>query len=105
MKVERSWGYYRVIEESPGYKLKEIVVYPGKCLSYQKHEERNELWFVKEGNGTVIIGDKAFVAEPHSIFTISVGEWHQLINGTLKELRVIETQFGNVCIEEDIERK
>ena len=105
MKVERSWGYYRVIEESPGYKLKEIVVYPGKCLSFQRHDLRNELWFVKEGSGTVIIGDKAFEAQPHSIFTISIGEWHQLINGTLNELCIIETQFGEDCSEDDIERK
>ena len=33
------------------------------------------------------------------------GEWHQLVNGTQEPLKVIEIQYGENCIEEDIERQ
>ena len=32
-------------------------------------------------------------------------EWHQLVNKSNTPLKVIEIQFGENCVEEDIERK
>ena len=32
-------------------------------------------------------------------------EWHQLVNETKEPLKVIEIQYGENCIEEDIERQ
>ena len=32
-------------------------------------------------------------------------EWHQLVNNGNTPLKVIEIQFGEKCVEEDIERK
>ena len=36
---------------------------------------------------------------------INRNEWHQLVNKTDNPLKVIEIQFGEQCVEEDIERK
>ena len=36
--------------------------------------------------------------------TINKGEWHQLTNGSDELLRILEVQYGETCIEEDIER-
>lgn len=112
-KTERDWGYYRVIHEYDNHtKVKELTVNPGKRLSMQKHKQRSEHWFVAEGTATVYTIDRQTtdyelygVFEQHKSLHISTNEWHQLSNETNKPLRVVEIQYGENCIEEDIERK
>ena len=111
-KTERQWGYYRVLhEDSPHVKLKELTVDPGKKLSMQRHQFRNEHWFVTEGTAIVNTLDedgnvkmRNFVMKNMQIY-INKNEWHQLVNEKDTPLKVIEIQFGEKCIEEDIERK
>ena len=111
-KTERQWGYYRVLhEDGPSVKLKELTVDPGKSLSMQRHQYRNEHWFVTEGCAIVNTLDedgnvkmRNFVMQNMQIY-ISRNEWHQLVNEKDTPLKVIEIQFGEKCIEEDIERK
>ena len=102
--VERGWGTYTVLEETEGYKLKEMIVFPNRCLSYQKHELRSEIWFVKEGYGKLIVNDQIFDMTKFDNYHILNGEWHQLINGGKEALHVIEIQYGDYCEESDIER-
>jgi cytidyltransferase-like protein len=106
-KTERQWGYYRVLHEVPGCKVKELTVNPGKKLSMQRHSQRSEHWLVTEGEGHINSRGERFtqhnIAQHHSI-SIPVGDWHQLCNTTDKPLRVVEIQYGENCIEEDIER-
>ena len=45
----RPWGTYTVLEEDRTFKVKRIEVLPGKRLSYQKHSQRSEHWFVVAG--------------------------------------------------------
>jgi D-beta-D-heptose 7-phosphate kinase/D-beta-D-heptose 1-phosphate adenosyltransferase len=111
-KTERQWGYYRVLhEDGPHVKLKELTVDPGKKLSMQRHQFRNEHWFVTEGSAIVNTLDedgnvvmRNFVMQNMQIY-IGRNEWHQLVNEKDTPLKVIEIQFGEKCIEEDIERK
>ena len=111
-KTERQWGYYRVLhEDGPHVKLKELTVDPGKKLSMQRHQFRNEHWFVTEGTAIVNTLDedgnvkmRNFVMQNMQIY-ISRNEWHQLVNEKDTPLKVIEIQFGEKCVEEDIERK
>ena len=110
-KTERPWGYYRVLfGVGNEVKLKELTVDPGKQLSMQKHKHRNELWFVSEGTATVntINGstdlEEWATLERFDKLNIGVGQWHQLENKTDKPLRIIEIQYGDNCIEEDINR-
>ena len=41
----------------------------------------------------------------HEACWINRNEWHQLCNETDQPLKLIEIQFGEDCVEEDIERK
>lgn len=110
-KTERVWGYYRVLHENgPQVKLKELTVDPGKTLSMQRHFKRSELWFVAEGLATLYTLDqnKNYVRCEYNQFDtihIPVESWHQLANDTDRPLKIIEIQYGEDCIEEDIERK
>lgn len=107
-KIKRDWGYYRVLHENGGLvKLKELIVEPGKSLSMQRHFKRSELWFVAEGTATLSISDTKEVANYNQFAYINIvkDSWHRLSNQTDKPLKIIEIQYGEECIEEDIERK
>jgi len=111
-KTERQWGYYRVLHENgPEVKLKELIVEPGKRLSMQRHQKRAEHWFVSEGTASVYTINSSTDDELWGIFTkhqhihINLNRWHQLANETDKPLKIIEIQYGENCVEEDIERK
>jgi D-beta-D-heptose 7-phosphate kinase/D-beta-D-heptose 1-phosphate adenosyltransferase len=112
-KTDRSWGYYRVLHEVGNHvKLKELTVNPKTCLSMQRHDKRAEFWFVAEGEATVYTVDPHsteydLMASPskHQSTWIKLNEWHQLCNETNQPLKLIEIQYGEDCVEEDIERK
>ena len=104
-KTERQWGYYRVLHEAPGMKVKELTVNPGKSLSMQRHFKRNEYWVVEEGKCVVNFGDSKQEKELHEFQHIPVGSWHQLTNPFDTPCRIVEIQYGEACIEEDIERR
>lgn len=111
-KTERVWGYYRVLhEQSKDVKVKELTVAPGKCLSMQRHKDRSEHWFVSEGTATVYTlncsTDVELIGKFNKFENLHIGktEWHQLCNETESPLKIVEIQYGDNCIEDDIERK
>ena len=106
-KNPRQWGYYRVIHEVPGMKVKELTVEPGKKLSMQRHRYRAEFWIVSEGIASLKrLGVEGYtVLQPHHQNTIYPNQWHQLVNQTSKPLKIVEIQYGSKCDEDDIERQ
>lgn len=102
--TERLWGHYRVLHEAPGVKVKELVVEPQQKLSMQRHAYRSEHWHVAEGKGRVYVEGVLLDLVPHDSIEIGVGSWHCLHNPGATPLRVIEIQYGERCVEEDIER-
>jgi cytidyltransferase-like protein len=108
-KTIRPWGYYRVLHDVAGTKVKELVVNPGSSLSMQRHNFRSEFWRVTEGCAVVNIITHYMKPLKETIYKhqsvhIRLGEWHQLTNPFASPCKIIETQFGEKCIEEDIER-
>ena len=110
-KTERAWGYYRVLHEVPGMKVKELTVNPGQALSMQRHQNRSEYWIVSEGrcvvnsmmpNGYLLPSREL---STHNEIEIPKNEWHQLLNPYNAPCRVVEIQYGERCEEEDIERR
>lgn len=86
-RVEREWGYYEVLVDTPWCKVKRLVVNPGKSTSKQYHNERSEFMFSK---------DFQVMVKP--------GQIHQIVNRDDNELlEIIEVQTGN-CVEDDIVR-
>lgn len=110
-KTEKQWGYYRVLHEVEGMKVKELTVNPGKSLSMQRHRYRAEHWIVSGGEclvnlmmaGGYMLPSKEL--KKHETLHIPAGEWHQLTNPFDIPCKLIEIQFGSACEEEDIERK
>ena len=105
-KTVRPWGYYRVLHEVPGTKVKELTVAPGQTLSMQRHTSRAEYWQVSEGRCVVEgEGQRQTSLETHDSYHIPTNEWHRLYNPFDKPCRIVEIQYGPNCVEEDIERK
>lgn len=109
-KTTRRWGHFYNLFGTVDIKVKELIIEPGKGMSFQKHFKRNEIWLVSEGS--CLVNHSRSSADNKTEITlkkfdhlvIRVGEWHQIINPTQEECRLIEIQYGDEVIESDIER-
>lgn len=104
LTASRPWGSYTVLEDTPGYKIKRIVVKPGKRLSLQKHFHRNEHWIVVSGTATVTVGAETRLVRPNESTYIKMGEVHRLANEGKIPVILIEAQVGEYTGEDDIVR-
>jgi cytidyltransferase-like protein len=110
-KTERPWGYYRILHEVKGTKVKELTVEPGQQLSMQRHKSRSEYWHVTSGQCEVIgMSTKGYryppqILKTHQSYNVPLAEWHQLTNPFDGPCKLVEIQFGSECNELDIERK
>ncbi|PJD92561.1 MAG: mannose-1-phosphate guanylyltransferase/mannose-6-phosphate isomerase [Legionella sp.] len=102
--VYRPWGSYTILEESPGYKIKRIVVKPQASLSLQMHHHRSEHWIVVSGMAEVINGVDVFLVGTNESTYIPAGHKHRLRNPGVLDLVMIEVQSGQYLGEDDIVR-
>ncbi len=99
----RPWGRWEEYLNEPGYRVKRILVHPGKRLSLQKHEHRAEHWVVVQGEGLFTRNDDTIRVEKGDALQIALGDIHRLENDADDYLVIIETQLG-ICLEDDIIR-
>lgn len=101
---ERPWGFYEVLTETPGYKVKRITVLPQEEISLQRHAHRNEHWYVVSGEGLVTKnGDQIRVLVGDSV-DLPANEIHRVSNIGGQNLVFIEIAQGDYLGEDDIER-
>ncbi|MDH4262488.1 MAG: mannose-1-phosphate guanylyltransferase/mannose-6-phosphate isomerase [Spirochaetia bacterium] len=100
----RPWGTYTVLEESDKYKIKRIVVKPGKRLSLQKHFHRSEHWVVVSGTAVIKVGESEETVQVNQSVYIPIGKPHRLQNPGRVDLVLIEVQVGEYLGEDDIVR-
>jgi mannose-6-phosphate isomerase-like protein (cupin superfamily) len=99
----RPWGIWEEYLNERNYRVKRLIVDPGKRLSLQKHKRRSECWAVVQGQGVVMLNkEQRNVSRGDTVF-IPIEAVHRLQNKGSAPLIVIETQFG-VCLEEDVVR-
>ena len=106
-QTDRPWGYYKVLYEGEGYKVKELVINPHSSLSMQRHEHRSESWNLVSGSACVILnGEKVQLEKDKDIF-IPKNTWHKGINESDNPAHIIEIWRGESSLlnENDIERR
>jgi mannose-6-phosphate isomerase len=101
---ERPWGSYEVLVDDPDHKVKQIVVRPGKRLSYQVHARRSEHWFIVRGAGVVTLDDARVEVGAGSTVDIGQGTSHRIENTGAGDLVFVEVQHGDYFGEDDIVR-
>lgn len=102
--AHRPWGTYTVLEDSAGYKVKQIKVKSGAKLSLQYHHHRSEHWIVVSGTATVTIGEETSELYANQSTYIPKGTAHRLANMHKEDLIIIEAQVGTYLGEDDIVR-
>ncbi|MFH1645560.1 MAG: phosphomannose isomerase type II C-terminal cupin domain [Candidatus Omnitrophota bacterium] len=102
--VQRPWGYYTVLHEREGYKVKEIGVNPHSSLAMQKHQYRSEHWNVVEGTIKIIVGGKEAIVKKNESIFVPIDTKHKVYNETDLIAKIIEVQIGSYVGEDDITR-
>tara|TARA_X000000950_G_scaffold289183_1_gene410546 strand:+ start:739 stop:1506 length:768 start_codon:yes stop_codon:yes gene_type:complete len=107
---KRIWGEYFNLYEDNQVKVKELIVEPGKGMSLQKHFKRSEIWLVSSGKCLINYSKDSpetieeIILNKHDSIHINLGDWHQITNPYDEICKIIEIQYGEQTIEEDIER-
>lgn len=103
---ERPWGSYTVLEDATaeGFKVKRLTVNPGARLSYQRHRQRAEHWFVVAGTATVTIDDVVSDVPTGQAIDVPLGAAHRIENRGEIPMIFVEVQQGDYLGEDDIER-
>ena len=108
---ERQWGSFFNLFETKHIKVKELIVDPGKSMSFQRHFKRNEIWLVSDGSCIVSYSNDTNNKNIHEVqlnkfdhYLVPIGHWHQINNPSNEKTHIIEIQYGEDCIESDIER-
>ena len=91
-------------DKAPNYKIKSIVVLPGKRLSYQRHAKRAEHWFVIRGTPTVVLAGVSRDLAPGQSIDIGIGQAHRCENRGSTPVEFLEIQTGTYVGDDDIER-
>ena len=108
---ERQWGSFFNLFETKNIKVKELIVDPRKSMSFQRHLKRNEIWLVSKGSCEVNsstsnskLKSKKIKLNKFDHYLVPIGKWHQIVNPYSKPTHIIEIQYGEECVEDDIER-
>lgn len=103
---ERPWGSFTVLKDEPDYKLKQLAVIPGNRLSLQRHQKREEHWFVMAGQPAITLEENTVRLSPGDYIHIPLHHWHRITNPAenTTPVEIIELQLGHYFGEDDIER-
>jgi mannose-1-phosphate guanylyltransferase / mannose-6-phosphate isomerase len=101
----RPWGQYTVLEEEANtFKIKKIILGPGKKLSYQLHHHRSEHWIVVSGFAKIQINEHEQLMRAGESIDLKAGSKHRLENPGKTPLVIIEVQMGEYLKDDDIVR-
>ncbi len=101
---ERPWGTFTVLDEGATFKVKRIEVYAGKRLSYQKHAQRAEHWYIVQGVAKVTLDGRDILLQAGEAVDIPQGTAHRIENPGAETMTFIEVQRGTYFGEDDIVR-
>ena len=108
---ERTWGKYSILFNNGNVKVKELCISPKSGMSFQRHFERQEIWFVHSGACKVYLQEnyqvkaKSKILKHGDLLTLPIETWHQITNPFDEICKIIEIQYGTRVEEEDIERQ
>jgi cytidyltransferase-like protein len=107
---DRLWGSFYNLFEQNEVKVKELIVEPGKGMSFQRHFKRNEIWLVSKGSCIVNYSKndpnikESIQLNKFDHYLVPLEVWHQITNPFDEKCHLIEIQYGVECSEDDIER-
>lgn len=102
--AKRDWGTWEVLNKGPFYKIKKLIINPGKSISNQYHFHRQETWCIIQGSGELLLGSAIIRIKKGDVVTIEPKQHHKVKNTSEEDFIAIEVQMGDICEEDDIVR-
>lgn len=105
--VFRKWGFYCTLLDRKHFKVKLLRFKRDGQLSVQYHQYRNELWLMLWGDGLLTTGtddtnyEYGIMRNGDSLLVYTM-QVHTFV--AFKSSYVLEIQYGEKCIEDDIVR-
>ena len=101
-KVFRPWGTREVLSEGSGFRVRKIVMYPGRSMSRHIHERRTERYTVVSGVLSVEIAHHYEEMTDGESIDVLPGRPHRLYNVGDTEVVMIEVDTGSEIEERDM---
>ncbi len=103
-RVSRPWGWFQTVDLGERFRVKRIVVLPGKQISLQFHQHRAEHWVVVSGTAEVTCEGAVRTLFENQSVDVPIGAVHRLANSGRIPLEIVEVQTGTYLEEDDIVR-
>ena len=97
----RKWGSYDLLVDTPHYRVKHVVIQPGKTIFAHKHEFRSEHWTVVSGTAFIELDGKDGYYHTDDVIDVLPGMKHQVSNVGDTELVIVEVSVGENVSEDD----
>ena len=98
----RQWGYYEQLVRGKDYRIRQLVIQPGKSVLPHTHAHLLEHWTIVTGKGLVMLGGEIRECYAGETIIIPKGVPHQLSNPGDEQMIVVETSMGQDLPEEDV---
>ncbi len=92
----RPWGYYEQLIEEENYRVRKVVLLPGKTIYEHRHDQRSENWTVVQGEARVTLNGESRTFGPNEFISVTPGTAHQISNVGEQSVLFIETAIGDV---------
>lgn len=105
MYEERRWGEYKVLDnvtyvDGISSLTKHLFIKAGKCISYQIHHIRDEIWTIVDGTGDLLIDGHVRNVRRGDVAYITKGQKHAI--RAITDLHFVEVQIGEELVESDV---
>lgn len=100
--IYRSWGYYEQLIEENSYRVRKVMLFPGKTIYEHKHLYRDENWSIVEGEALVTLDGVTMSYTINGNINIPKGVSHQISNIGENSVVFIETSVGDFLQEADM---
>lgn len=92
----RPWGYYEQLIEEQGYRVRKVVLLPGKTIYEHRHDQRSENWTIIRGVAKVTLDGQSNEYRTNDSIFVKPGVNHQISNICDEPILFIETAIGDV---------
>ena len=97
----RQWGTYDLLVDTPHYRVKHVVIQPGKTIFAHKHKFRSEHWTIVSGTAFIELDGKEGYYHTDDVVDVLPGMKHQVTNVGDTELVIVEVSVGENVSEDD----
>lgn len=96
----RPWGFYQQLFQDSRYRIRRVLLYPGKTIFAHSHTMRSEGWTVVQGSVAVTLNGKVHYCGEAEHIDVPADVIHQISNIGQTPAIFVETACGEISHEE-----